>query len=875
MSMQMWISNCAQGKKPEVLEFRIVLSDGSIRILSGYGEVIYDTDNKPSHLLGMVHDITDRKLAEESLRKSQLQSKVFVQDAPISIAMFDKDMNYLATSDRWVVEYGRGYTNLVGRNHYEIHPDVPEDWKIAHQRGLHGETIKNADDKWILTDGSEHWLRWAIVPWTDEVGNIGGIIISAEDITEIKHTEEKLRLWGDAFEKVEFGLAMADPITNTFISVNPTFAKERGYSREELIGKPLMTVFPVAVQGQFKSMISKLDAASHIVYESIHLCKDGRQFPVLLDITTIKSAEGVPLRRIAYVMDITDRKFAERELRVAATAFEAQEGMLVTDASSVILRVNAAFTSITGYTAEEVIGKTPNILSSGRHDAAFYKAMWESINSTGSWEGEIWNKRKNYEVYPEQLIITAVKNKDGDITNYVATLTDITMSKKAADEIKNLAFYDPLTQLPNRRLLQDRLFQALSASDRNGQTGAMLFIDLDNFKIINDTLGHTRGDLLLQKVAERLKSCVREGDTVSRLGGDEFVLILEDLSKEPLESAGQAEAVAEKILITLNQPYHLGKQEHFNTRSIGITLFTGHETSPDDLLKQSDIAMCQAKDAGRNTIRFFDPKMQDAINARSMLESELRNAVLYHQFFLYYQIQVNHLSQPVGAEALIRWVHPQRDLVSPAEFIPVAEETGLILPIGKWVLETACAQLSAWQLEEETRDLVLSVNVSAKQFRQANFVKEVKEIVMRYGINPTRLKLELTESILLDNVGNIINSMNAISELGVHFSLDDFGTGYSSLQYLRQLPLHQLKIDKSFVKDLEDDSNDRAIVHTIIAMAQSLNLEVIAEGVETDMQRQYLEDAGCNHYQGYLFGKPIPIKEFKELLKKDGAFLKA
>jgi diguanylate cyclase (GGDEF)-like protein len=493
--------------------------------------------------------------------------------------------------------------------------------------------------------------------------------------------------------------------------------------------------------------------------------------------------------------------------------------------------------------------------------------MWESIISTGSWAGEIWNRRKNLEVYPEYLTITAVRNKDGDISNYVATLTDITLSKKAADEIKNLAFYDPLTNLSNRRLLQDRLFQALSSSDRNGKIGALLYIDLDNFKSINDTFGHTKGDQLLQQVAERLKSCVRIGDTVARLGGDEFVVMLENLNEQAIHAAAEAEVIGQKILVTLNQPYRLGSREFVNTPSIGVSLFNGHQQLADDLFKQADIAMYQAKNEGRNTLRFFDPKVQLAINHRVTLEGELRSAIEFHQFFLHYQIQVDHTNQPVGAEALIRWIHPTRDMVSPAEFIPIAEETGLILPIGKWVLDTACAQLSLWQLDVKTKDLMLSVNVSAKQFNQPDFAEQVREIVQRHGINPAKLKLELTESILLDNIERIISTMNEISALGIRFSLDDFGTGYSSLQYLKKLPLYQLKIDQSFVRDIVDDSNDRSIVDTIIGMARSLELEVIAEGVETEEQKKILEKSGCTHFQGYLFGKPMPINQFIELIK--------
>jgi len=568
------------------------------------------------------------------------------------------------------------------------------------------------------------------------------------------------------------------------------------------------------------------------------------------------------------ITDITEKKRAEANIRVAATVFDSQEGMTVTDVEGTILSVNQAFTDITGYTAEEAVGNNTRMLSSGLNDAAFYAEMWKSIHDTGKWEGDIWNRRKNKDPYLEHLIVTAVKYPDGTVTNYVGTLTDITVSSKAAAEIQNLAFYDPLTQLPNRRLLQDRVNQALASCDRNGQTGALLFIDLDNFKSINDSLGHAVGDKLLKEVAERLKSCVRAGDTVARMGGDEFVVMLEDLSKLTFEAATQAEATGEKILTTLNQLYRIGRKELHNSASIGITLLNSNQREFGELYQQADIAMYQAKKAGRNTLRFFDPNMQQVVNARSALEGELHKAIEYHQFFLYYQIQVENTQRPTGAEALIRWVHPTRNLVSPTEFIPIAEETGLIIPIGTWVLETACAQLKTWEGNALTRDLILSVNVSAKQIHQTDFAAKVQAIVQHHGINPKRLKLELTESILLDNMESIIATMNEISALGVCFSLDDFGTGYSSLQYLKKLPLHQLKIDQSFVRDLVVDSNDRAIVHTIIAMAQSLNLDVIAEGVETEEQRQLLEIAGCVHYQGYLFGKPVPIEEFEALIIK-------
>ena len=567
----------------------------------------------------------------------------------------------------------------------------------------------------------------------------------------------------------------------------------------------------------------------------------------------------------------------ENQLRIAATAFETHEGIMITDASRNIIRVNKAFEEITGYSAEEIIGINPRILKSGRHDDKFYASMWDSINTTGTWQGEIWDKRKDGEIFPKWLSITATKGRDGKVTNYVSMHTDITERKAAEAEIENLAYYDPLTQLANRRMLIYQLGMILSSSARNKRIGSLLFIDLDNFKVLNDTLGHDIGDQLLQQVAQRLKACLRtydsmmrldEYDGVARLGGDEFVVILEDLSNDEMEAASKTRVVGEKILATLNKPYLLTDHEYHSTASIGATLFQGNQQTIEDLMKQADIAMYHAKKDGRNSLNFFDPRMQKTINKRVSLEKELREAINQRQFHLHYQIQVNNEGAPLGAEALIRWKHPQKGYIPPSEFIPLAEESGLILAIGKWLLEESCAQLMEWQQNVHARDLALSINVSANQFHQADFVEQIKAAIIKYDIPPGRLKLELTESMLLENIEDTIVTMNALHDIGVMLSLDDFGTGYSSLQYLKRLPLDQIKIDQSFVRDITFDDSDKAIVDTIITMASNLDLDIIAEGVATEEQRQLLLSSGCVNYQGYLFGKPVPIDEFEARLKQ-------
>lgn len=566
--------------------------------------------------------------------------------------------------------------------------------------------------------------------------------------------------------------------------------------------------------------------------------------------------------------DITAQREREQELRIAAITFESQEGMLIADAAGTILRVNAAFVEQTGYGAEEVIGQPVGILKSGRHNDDFYRVMWGALNADGYWQGEVWNRRKSGDVYPVWLTITAVTDHNGQLTHYVGTYSDITERKEAEERIRHLAFYDPLTGLPNRRLLLDRLHQAQAGSSRSRRHGALLFIDLDNFKTLNDTQGHLTGDMLLTEVAQRLRNSVREGDTVARLGGDEFVVLLEGLSSDADRSAALAETAAEKIRSAVNQPYTLREREHHSSPSIGISLYLGHDESSEDLLKRADLAMYQAKSAGRNTIRFFDPAMQATVEMRAALESDLRHALEQQQLALHYQIQYDSDGRVRGAEALLRWTHPQRGGVAPADFIPLAEETGLILPIGQWVLENACAQLKQWEHHPIGRLLNLAVNISARQFRQSGFVEQVRHTVQQSGVDPTRLKLELTETLVLDDMDDTVRKMSALKELGCRFSLDDFGTGYSSLAYLRRLPLDELKIDQSFVRDITIDANDDAIVRAIIAMAHSLGLATLAEGVETTAQQQFLHQHGCNAYQGFLYGRPLPRDEFEAQLPR-------
>lgn len=546
----------------------------------------------------------------------------------------------------------------------------------------------------------------------------------------------------------------------------------------------------------------------------------------------------------------------EETLRISSVAFETQEAILITDAKQKIIRVNKAFTDITGFTAKEAIGQTPRMLKSGLHDDEFYQEMWDDIIETGGWRGEIWNRRKNGEIFPEHQVITAIKNAKGQITHYLSTFSDITLRKLNEERIHNLAFYDPLTGLANRRLLEDHIAQAMSTSSRNLHYCALLFIDLDHFKNLNDTLGHKLGDELLKQVAERLKSCVREGDTVARPGGDEFIILLQDIGYKQEEAANHAKLVAEKILSRFNEPYQLSESQYVLTASIGINLFIDHYENSDEIMKRSDLAMYQAKAQGRNAICFFDPSMQEAASKRSEIETDLRRAIEQKEFLLYYQPKYCFSGQLHGYEALIRWQHPQKGLVPPFEFIGVAEETGLIIPMGEWVLNQACQTLQSWQGQTDKKHLGLAINISARQFHQAEFVNDIQAALIHYKIDASKLELEITESMLMSDIQDTAEKMHALKSLGINFALDDFGTGYSSLNYLKTLPLGSLKVDQSFVRDMLVDENDAAIVKTIITLAKELQLSVVAEGVEEAAQARILHDLGCDLLQGYLYGRP-------------------
>ncbi|MFH1495061.1 MAG: EAL domain-containing protein [Pseudomonadota bacterium] len=613
-----------------------------------------------------------------------------------------------------------------------------------------------------------------------------------------------------------------------------------------------------------QSVNAALDGGQSYNIEHRIVRPDGTERIVLELAEVIRDDTGRAVKMHGTVQDITERRAAEEGLRLADQVFENSiEGIIITDAAANILRVNRAFSVITGYSDEDVIGNNPRLLLSGRHDAAFYQRMWASLNECGYWQGEIWNRRKSGEIYPEWLSIMSIRNEQGKTIHYLGVFADLSEKKQAEENLHYVVNYDPLTELPNRHLLEDRLFQALAAASQYQALVAVLHLDLDRFKSINDTFGHAFGDKLLQAVAVRLAGNIRGSDTIARFSSDEFAMVLSDVGNQD-----NASLVAQKAMDALGKPFEIEGREVFITPSIGIAFYPADASSKDDLLRYADTAMSYAKAQGGNAYRFYSAEMNDRVSQRLTMETGLRHAIERKEFLLYYQPQINLRSgEIIGMEALLRWQHPERGLVSPAEFIPVLEETGLIVQVGEWVLRTACAQSRAWQ-SAGLPAVRVAVNLSAHQFRQADLTEMVCMALQDSGLVPEQLELEVTESVMIQDLQATLTTLHQLHANGIQISIDDFGTGYSSLSYLKRLPISKIKIDQSFVRDICNDPDDAAIANAVISLGHSLNLLVIAEGVETLEQQEFLCAQGCDEMQGYYFSRPLPAAEAGNLLGK-------
>ena len=858
-------------------DYRIVrASDGAIRWVHGLGAIVCNERGEPAQFIGSVQDITERKLKDkrllEKLAAIRLREQALSQISQ-GVLITDADRRTTYVNDEFVRITGYSREEMLGKpcsilQGPDSQPEVVLQMRAAldAKQPFHGEILN------YRKDGTPFWNDLSISPVVDEAGDVTQFVGVQRDVTERKQTLEDLKLFKQCINHANDVIVIteAEPFelpVPRILFVNDAYERTTGYTREEAIGgTQRMLQGPKTDPATIKRMGQALRKWKPVREEVLNYTKNGREFWSEIDIVPMANETGFYTHWISVQRDISERKSAEEAQRIASIAFETQQGMFICDAAKVILRVNNAFTEITGYSADEAVGQTPSLLKSDRHDACFYAEMWECIERSGAWEGEIWNRRKSGTLYPEHLNISSVTNNAGVLTHYVGAFSDLTSYKAAEEQINDLAYTDLLTGLPNRRKLVIRLQQAITAGEDHQHQNALLMLDLDNLKSLNDAIGRVQGDEVLQRLAKRLSAVVRDGDTVARLGSDEFVVLLDHLNQDPQKALKQVQTVANKIFEALNKPYQLADSQVSCSASIGITFFGEHYEDPLEPLRRAELAMYQAKSAGRNRLCFYDPQMQAVVDARVTLEAALREAIQNRQFMLYYQAQVSDNQGIVGAEALLRWLDPQRGMVSPAEFIPLAEETGLILPIGAWVLETACQQLALWAGKPELQHLSIAVNVSARQFRESNFVAQVLAALERSGANAQRLKLELTESVLIADAEDVIMKMNALKARGVGFAIDDFGTGYSSLSYLKRLPLERLKIDQSFVRNILMDADDAAIARAVIAMATSMGLGVIAEGVETQAQHDFLASIGCHNYQGYLFSRPLPVEEFEALV---------
>ncbi|MGR8934720.1 MAG: PAS domain S-box protein [Gammaproteobacteria bacterium] len=814
--------------------------------------------------IGIVRDITSRKQAERDLYAREQEFRALAENSPDEIIRYDRACHRIYVNPAVEKALGFRAPDLLGKTPLQSSPLTPaiQDY----QQQLHNVIASgNAATVELIMEapksGKQICSSVRLVPEFDPEGRVVSVLAIGRDISELKETERQLRTLAENSPDV---IARFDR-EGRIVYLNPAIEQNFHVPVEKLLGHSLDAIRIDCPHADAVKDNRKLLSAAlrHVIDNS--LCST---LEITLPLATgayVYEVRLVPERddnnRVASVLglgrDITERKQAEEKLRQAQRVFDhTTEGIMVTDANGYIVAVNRAFTVITGYTDNEALGQNPRMLKSGLQDERFYEKMWAALRSQGVWAGEICNRRKNGDVFPEWLTISAVENEQGKATHYVAVFSDITTVKQSQEALYFLAHYDPLTQLPNRLLCKDRLTQALLHAQHNDWRLAVLFIDLDRFKNVNDSLGHGVGDELLRNVAKQMAAPLNNGDTLARVGGDEFAIILEQNA-----SPRSAAMVANKLIDLFVQPLRSGGHDLYITASIGISLSPADGEDADTLLRHADLAMHQAKILGRNTFQFYTQELTERVNERLQLENALRRALDKEELCLFYQPQVNmHSGALLGAEALMRWRHPEWGWVSPSRFIPIAEETGLIGRIGEWALRTACRQAQNWRQDglEVPR---IAVNLSIYQIERRNLLDIVAEILEETGLEPSRLELEITESMLMSHAEIVLSTLNGLRDLGVLLAVDDFGIGYSNLSYLKQLPLDRLKIDYSFVRDICQDPNDEAITRAIIGLGRSLGLEILAEGIERPEQHAWLLREGCRFGQGFLFGKPVPSEE--------------
>ena len=718
-----------------------------------------------------------------------------------------------------------------------------------------------------LDAGGGHGRQFEVIsaPLFTPQGELCGVVSAARDVTERQQAETQLRLWAHAFENAAFGMYICDARSKTLISANATFAAERGYAAEEMAGMSVDALYPPDLVAERAALRATVERMDHYVWETEHAAKDGRRFPVLLDCSVFHDADGNAQYVFVHSQDVTERQRVDSELRLAAVAFETQEALMVLDADRVIQRVNKAFTTLTGYRTEEAVGQPSSLLRSQQHGQEIYDDFWEAVQRDRYWQGELWIHVKQGQPKVVRITISIVAGPEGQLNYFVCSMVDLTGEREAHASVDHLTYFDPLTDLPNRRFLHGQL-QHLLADEGTHRLGALLLFDLDHFKRVNDLHGHAAGDRLLELMAQRLRGLLNEDCVLSRFGGGTFALLMPCRAEGLQMLADEVPGFAEHLRQVLREPFRLdGNLLTGMTISLGWTELLPGRDSAETVLKQAELAMYAAKAAGRNQVRRFKSAMLVELARRELLAGDLMHAIADEALDLYFQPQVDRRGHVIGAELLLRWTRHDGTPVSPDEFISIAEENGLILPLGDWVLRQACVQLSAWARWPAGRKLSLAVNVSARQFAQPGFVDDVQRALVLSDADPTRLMLEITETAIMDDLDAAADKLARLRALGLRVSLDDFGTGYSSLAYLSRLPLDELKIDQAFVARLPENHSDAMVAQTIIAMGRGLDLQVVAEGVETEAQRNFLMSQGCDIFQGYLIARPLPLHAFEQI----------
>ncbi|MCA1987580.1 MAG: PAS domain S-box protein [Desulfarculus sp.] len=859
------------GHQTQYLTDELKHRDGGTRLFAMSGGPNLDDAGRVTGMVGMLKDVTEQTRAQQALRASEERLRAALECAPDPVVIYDLEGRFQYLNPAFTRIMGWQPEELLGRRPGFIPSDEEDATQAFYARVLAGETVSAFRGRRRTKDGRLVHVSLSGAALLDEAGQPTGMVVTLRDITQRVLAEQALR-------KSEASLARAQRMAKLgnweldLASRALTCSAEvyRIYGIDTPNSPITLNRFLRAVHPEDLDMVREhLEMVIHLHHplslEHRILRPDGQERIVNQQAELELDASGKGLRLVGAVQDITRRRRSEEQMRLLARVFEnTVEGILVTDTQGVIQMVNRAFSDITGYSAVEAVGNNPRLLNSRHHPPEFFGQMWRDLAEKGHWQGEIWNRRKNGEAYPEWLTITAIKDSQNRTAHYVGVFHDITEAKRSQEKISYQAYHDALTGLPNRMLFNDRLKVALAQAQRRGRGLSILFLDLDNFKTINDSLGHAVGDLLLQQVAKRLVRWVREEDTVARLGGDEFIMLLSAVG-EP-DAAVQ---VAERILETLAEPIQIGDQELFITASIGITIFPHDGLEPETLVSNADLAMYRAKGEGRNNYKLFTPAMNQVVVRRLEMERALRRAIARDELLVFYQPKVDlDTGLVVGLEALVRWQRPGHGLVSPADFIPLAEETGLIVPIGEWVLRTACARTKIWH-DQGHHSLGVAVNLSPRQFQQRNLVQTVAQVLEETLLDPSCLELEVTESVLMHSVEDAIRTMQDLADLGVKLFMDDFGRGYSSLYHLKRFPMQALKIDRSFVQDVTSNPSDASIVNTIISMGRSLNLQVVAEGVETQEQLEFLRANQCHQMQGFLFSRPVPDDEISQILSQE------